>query len=155
VIKRIHHTGISVRDRQLMLCFYRDLLGFEVVHELEWQDDSVTDRVIGVPGSAAWKATLKAGDSFLEIFSFSTPAATNSGPLRASDKGYTHLALLVTDIEGEYQRLRDAGIHFNSPVQTFGPVKSVYGLAPEGNIFEMLEVSEPNHPYLVQQETFR
>jgi catechol 2,3-dioxygenase-like lactoylglutathione lyase family enzyme len=36
MIKSIHHTAISTGDFERAVAFYRDLLGFEMVAELNW-----------------------------------------------------------------------------------------------------------------------
>jgi len=98
VIRGIHHVAINTANLERMLAFYRDVVGFEVVFESGWKDDAQIDSVVGLRGSAAKQAMLRAGNAYLELFEYSAPAARDAAPLRPCDRGYTHLCLDVTDI---------------------------------------------------------
>ena len=50
------------------------------------------------------------------------------------------------DIFAEYERLRQAGVAFHTEPQSVGLFRSTYGRDPDGNIFELQEVMDPNHP---------
>ena len=52
----------------------------------------------------------------------------------------------VTDIEKEYNRLLDNGVEFHSAPKDFGQVKATYGRDCDGNIFEIQEIIDQNHP---------
>ena len=49
-------------------------------------------------------------------------------------------------IDGEYQRLRDAGMRFHSPPLDAGPTRCCYGRDPDGNVVELLEFTRPDDP---------
>jgi catechol 2,3-dioxygenase-like lactoylglutathione lyase family enzyme len=55
------------------------------------------------------------------------------------DHGITHVCFQVDDLDSWHQRLTAAGVEFTSAPQTFGPVKNVYALDPDGNIVELIE----------------
>jgi catechol 2,3-dioxygenase-like lactoylglutathione lyase family enzyme len=130
--------------------FYRDLLGFEVVGEYEWpRGTEVMNRLIHLPDSSARYAMLKRGNALLEIFQFETPIPRTSDPHRSvSDHGLTHIALDVTDIDAEYGRLLASGMRFNCPPQDLenGAMKCTYGYDPDGNVIELQEILNPDHP---------
>ena len=46
----------------------------------------------------------------------------------------------------EYDRLLKNGVEFHSPPQNFGQVKATYGRDCDGNVFELQEIIDPNHP---------
>ena len=140
MIRGIHHVGVHVRDLPRMIGFYRDAFGFEMVDEpFSWRDSETVDRLIGVPGSAARGAMLRAGVCYVELFEFSAPEPGVTRPLRPSDKGYTHFCVDVVGIEQECARLRDLGMTFDGPPIDMGHVKSIYGRDPEGNVIEIQE----------------
>lgn len=143
MIRGIHHVAVHTHDLDRMLAFYRDVLGFvPVTEEFSWRDSPVFDAVIGVPGSAAKTRMLKAGNLYLEIFQYEAPAAREAEPLRPNDRGYTHFALDVTDIDNEFVRLQAAGMKFaHVELLDGGNIKAIYGKDPDGNIIEMQQVS--------------
>jgi glyoxylase I family protein len=144
MIRGIHHVAVHVRDMDRMLKFYKDAFGFEVVgEEFNWKDSEFIDRIVDVPGSAARGAMLRAGTCYLEMFQYSEPTPISTRPLQPFDKGYTHFCVDATDIEHEYERLKDLGMTFSQPAPIdVGHVKSIYGRDPEGNLIEIQQTAE-------------
>jgi glyoxylase I family protein len=60
--------------------------------------------------------------------------------------------LHVRDLIGEYERLKAAGVVFNSEPVKRKTHSAVYGRDPDGNVFEMLEVFDPTHPYAMSAD---
>lgn len=139
MIRGIHHIALHTPDLERLLRFYCDLIGFEEVSRAAWKDNALIDEVIGVQGSAAKQAMLRAGNVHLELFEYASPAGRSAAPLRPNDHGYTHLCLDVTDIEREFDRLSRAGMAFTRRPGDFGAVKAVYGRDPDGNLVEIQE----------------
>ena len=109
MILGMHHIAISVSDMDTALTFYRDLLGFAVVQEAEWNRDApLADQAIGLPESAARMSMLKAGNAHIELFQYSNPPSEDRRA-RPCDHGYTHFALQVEDIQAEHSRLLAGG----------------------------------------------
>ena len=83
---------------------------------------------------------LKIGDTFLEVFQFTSPPPQQQTGARPVNKhGITHICLEVEDIHGEYERLQAAGMVFNCPPQSQDGSSMVYGRDPDGNIVELIE----------------
>lgn len=56
--------------------------------------------------------------------------------------GITHFCVEVSDIESEYERLKAAGASFHCPPLDFsGEAMATYGRDPDGNVFELLQMS--------------
>jgi catechol 2,3-dioxygenase-like lactoylglutathione lyase family enzyme len=146
MIRGIHHVALHTADLDAMLAFYVGVIGFVEVARAEWDGVPLIDEVIGVPGSAARQAMLRAGNCYLELFEYSRPAPREAGPARPNVRGYTHLCLDVTDIEAEWERLTAAGVRFTRRPGDFGEVKAVYGRDPEGNVVEIQETM-PGCPF--------
>ena len=144
MIKGIHHVAIHVRDMDRMIRFYKEAFGFEVVGEpFAWAQDAFIDRIVDVQGSAAKGAMLRAGSCYLEMFQYAAPAPDVTKPLNPYDKGYTHFCVDATDIEYEYERLKQLGMTFSQPAPIdVGHVKSIYGRDPEGNLIEVQQTAE-------------
>ena len=146
MIRGIHHTAISTGDLDRALTFYRDLLGFEVVMEFGWPEGTeFADSITGLKGSAARTAMLRAGNTHIEIFEYSSPPPKEGDPRRpVCDHGITHFCVDVVDIEAEYERLKAAGMTFHCPPLDLGVAKATYGRDPDGNVVELQEVIDEN-----------
>lgn len=145
MIQGIHHTAISTGDIERSLRFYRDLLGFTEVFSSTWEVGTETvDRIVGLKDSSARVVMLRAGNACVELFQYATPHPKPSEANRpVCDHGITHLCLQVTDIDAEYERLKAAGVRFHCPPQAGGrSLRVTYGRDPDGNVVELLEVTE-------------
>lgn len=150
MIRGIHHAAISTANLDRLVAFYRDVMGFEPVDQTAWPKGSdLIDEVVGLKGSVARQVMLNAGNCYIEIFEYSAPEARPGEPLRACDRGYTHLCFDVTDIDAEYERLTKAGVKFNRapPVFEGAGVRATYGRDPDGNIIEIQEVQRADVKY--------
>ena len=140
-----HHTSFTVADLDRSLEFFRDRLGLEVVFTREVRDDYF-GRIVGLPGCVVKAALLRIPNSthHVELFQYLTPAGETYRP-RPCDVGSTHLALLVEDLPGLYERLCAAGVAFQSaPVRIeAGPNRGGYGvyLRDPNNI--LIELFQP------------
>jgi len=112
------HTGLTVRDLDRSLGFYRDLLGMEVVMAQEKQGGYLA-AIVGYEGAHVRMAHLAfPGDAHrIELFQYlEPPGRGDAGEPR--DIGITHVCLLVEDLRAMHERLSEAGIDFYSaPVE--------------------------------------
>ncbi len=151
MIRGVHHVAVATGDLDRLVDFYRDLLGFEVVSQGAWEAGSaVIDGIVGLKDSAARTAVLKAGNLYLEVFEYRSPAGRPGDPDRpVSDHGYTHLCVDVTDIDAEYERLTAAGMRFHGPppsaAEMGGKIRATYGRDPDGNVVELQEILDPDY----------
>ena len=149
MILGVHHVSITTPDRDRLVAFYRDLLGFEVVSESAWDGGAETaDRIFGLKDTAVRMTMLRQANLYLEIFQFERPAGRAGDPDRpVCDAGVTHMCLAVRDIDAEHARLSAAGMRFHCPPQGSGRVgKATYGRDPDGNIIELIE-PDPTGPF--------
>ena len=141
MLKGFHHAAISTPDLEAFVAFYRDLFGCEVAWTFGWDAGiAEADELTGLKDSAARAAMLKLGDSFLEVFEFSSPPPKpRSGDRPVNDHGITHICLQVQDMQTEYERLKAAGMRFHSPPQSQDTGFVAYGRDLDGNVVELLE----------------
>jgi catechol 2,3-dioxygenase-like lactoylglutathione lyase family enzyme len=141
MIHGIDHTALSVPDMDAALAFYSGVLGFEVLMNFAWPSGAKPlDALVGLPDSASKVAMLRKGDTRIEIFEYTNPKGRAQDPDRpVCDHGIIHLCLAVSGIESEYERLRKAGVRFNSAPINLGREVCVYGRDPFGNVIELLE----------------
>lgn len=150
MINGLHHTAIATRDIDRLVAFYRDVIGFELVTSGGWEKGvTQIDAMVGLPGSSAKTAMLQAGNSFLELFEYQTPRGAAADANRpVNDCGFTHIGLNVTDIEAEFARLSKSGMRFHhAPIDFGAGLRAAYGRDPDGNVVELVEVKQSNHPF--------
>lgn len=144
MIRRMNHVGVSVSNLERSLGFYRDLLGLEVLIHRPFEGERY-EKILGLKGVKGKVAFLKSksGGLQIELFEFAHPAPKPADAARpVCDQGITHFCIEVQDIEGEYARLKAAGVAFHCPPLDFsGQAKATYGRDPDGNVFELLEMT--------------
>ena len=144
MILGFHHAAISTPDLDRCLLFYKDIVGCEEAWTFEWPAGTPeADAMTGLENSAARAVMLKLGDSFLEIFEFSSPKPAPLNPQRpVCDHGITHVCLQVQDLHTEVARMKAAGMHFHSEPLTQDTGYVIYGRDPDGNVVELIEFTD-------------
>jgi catechol 2,3-dioxygenase-like lactoylglutathione lyase family enzyme len=141
MIKSFYHVGMSVRDIDRSVAFYRDLLHMDVIVAPKPFSGPLYDAVMNLRDAAGRVAIVRGAGLELELFQFSHPTpppATQDRPVY--EFGITHFCLEVTDIESEYERMRNAGVRFHcSPQNHRGIALATYARDPDGNVFELVE----------------
>lgn len=147
MIKGFHHAAISTPDLDRCVDFYTRSIGGEVAWTFGWdRGTTAADAVTGLQNSACRAAMLRIGNTFLELFEYSSPPQDGHTTERPVNKhGITHICLQVTDIMAEYERLKASGMRFHSaPIAQDGS-SMVYGRDPDGNVVELIEFDiQPN-----------
>lgn len=138
------HVGVTVRDLDRSLDFYRGLLGLEVLRRRDHFKAPHVQTLVGLPGaelSVAMLAIPNGGK--LELVQYHEPPG---GQITASpcDRGGVHFALLVNDISALKARLEANGVAFVSEPQCApsGPMQGtyfVYCRDPDGAIVELIQ----------------
>lgn len=140
----LHHTGLTVRDLDASLRFYRDLLGMEVLFEAE-REGGYFGEIVGYPDARVRMAhvAFPGSEHRIEIFEYIRPPSRgDAGEPR--DVGITHVCLAVEDIQAMYDRLVAAGIDFYSPPVLVGQGVNaggygVYLRDPDGITVELFQ----------------
>jgi len=141
MIHGIDHTALSVPDIEKAIAFYGDVLGFEVqMPVIPLKDMQNMDDLTGLEQAAFKVAMISLGDTKIELFEYESPVPETMSPDRpVNDHGITHICLRVSDLQSEYERLKAAGVPFNSPPIDMGIEQCAYGRDPFGNTIEFLE----------------
>jgi len=95
---RISHLGIAVKDLAASEALFKVLLGEENVHHEEVEDQRVKI------------ASIKVGDSLIELTQPSGPDSPIAGYLEKRGEGIHHLAIEVDNVESELRRVEALGI---------------------------------------------
>ena len=140
VVQRVNHTGISVVNIDSSLHFYVDTLGLQLVLDLDVERHPGLDQVIGLRDAVGRVVFLRAGDTLIELWQYDEPRGrplpTDYTP---ADRGVTHVALEVTDVDEAYSAVTAAGYRANSAPVDLGLHKTCYVHGPDDEIIELLE----------------
>ena len=146
-ISRVDTIGITVGDMDRALAFYTGVLPFEVVFEVEVQGDAY-EHLFGVFGMRARIVRLRLGDEQIELIDYLAPEG-RPVPVdsRSNDEWFQHIAIIVSDMDAAYARLRQHNVqHASSGPQILpewnpnaGGIKAFYFKDPDGNHLEILE----------------
>ena len=143
----IHHTGLTVRDLDRSVAFYRDVVGMELVMQQE-KRGGYLGAIVGYPDAHVRQAHLAfpGGGHRLELFQYLHPEGQGE-PGEPRDVGITHVCLVVEDVHAAAERLRAAGAElYSDPVFVdTGANAGGYGVYlrdPDGITLELFQPRE-------------
>jgi catechol 2,3-dioxygenase-like lactoylglutathione lyase family enzyme len=144
VISAIRHTGLVVTDMERAIHFWRDLLGFRLMRQIDEAGPHI-DAMMGLQGVKVTTAKLAAPDgNLIELLKFHSHPDKAAWEGQPFSTGFTHIALTVSDLDSLLERLAPLGVTVPAPPQLApdGFVKVVYAKGPEGVLLELVEVLE-------------
>lgn len=116
----VWHFSFTVADIERSIAFYRDLLGFTLIHT-QAQANPYTSRLVGYPEAHLKVAQFalpgqprRISTHDLELVEYVHPRGVR-GDANICNPGAAHLAMCVDDIHDRYRRFVAAGVHFVSP----------------------------------------
>ncbi len=147
--QRVRQIGMTVADMDRSVEFYTRVLGFTVEQEDE-QAGGEWERLTDVFGVRLRRVTLRLGQERLQLTEFL--AATVAGrpvPVdsRSNDRWFQHIAIITSDMDSAYRRLRAHRVRHASTGPQLLP-KSIPGAAgirafyfrdPDGHALEILQ----------------
>jgi catechol 2,3-dioxygenase-like lactoylglutathione lyase family enzyme len=150
----LHHVGLTVRDIERSVLFYRDRLGLSLVRRRS-ADAEYLGRQTGYPGVRLEVASFRlapAGGPTLELVQYVNHAGEATDPA-TNRAGNSHLCFPVEDIHAAYDSLRAQGVRFRSPpvAITSGPNQGGFGVYlsdPDDYTIELFQAPrrDPGHP---------
>lgn len=151
-VQRLSHVGLTVRDLDASLAFWRDDLGLRELGRgvVEWEH---LDRIVGLDGTTIeWAELAFPGGGVLELFTYRRPAGDPLPSGGVNRPGTTHICLEVDEIERVVERLTAAGYQARSrelvtiPRGDYKGFKCIYFLDPDGVTLELNERPPANFP---------
>ena len=138
---RMDHVGISVRDMEKAIAFYRDVLGME--KSLDREFDIPLAKIIGLEGARARVVHMRLGESVVELFDYRNPKGREPRPdPTQADFGLIHIGFMVQDFQKSYQDLKAKGVQFlGEPVEIRPGVFVAYFRGAENEVCEMREIT--------------
>jgi catechol 2,3-dioxygenase-like lactoylglutathione lyase family enzyme len=146
VVASVDSIGITVNDLDRAVDFYTSVLGFERLAESEVTGEQY-ERLYGVFGLRLRTATLRLGDERIELMEFLAPRGRPiPADSKSNDGWFQHVAIIVSDMDAAYRRLREHKVqHASSGPQRLpawnphaGGIEAFYFRDPDGNHLEVL-----------------
>lgn len=148
-VQRVDAVGITVADMDRALNFFTKILPFEKVSEVEVYGTEY-EELKGVFGIRFKKVRLKLGDEEIELTDYLT-AGGRSIPedSRSNDLWFQHIAIVVSNMDSAYARLRKFNVqHVSTGPQTLPKtipaaegIKAFYFRDPAGHNLELIYFS--------------
>jgi len=147
-VNAVHHTGISVRNLDTAVQFYKDLFGIEPVfiHDSSGPeiDRAHLGQLVNVPTPDIRFAFMKVGNTSFELMEYRQPRG-KAFDRHNNDVGVMHLCFEVESIDATQATLKTQDITFTAePIRlTSGPFAGcafAYFWGHDGLMFEVFEV---------------
>ena len=137
----LHHIAIACANLERSQAFYQAVFGLDVLVDYGATEPfAKRDRLLGIT-DVANRAMLLGNDQMrIELIEFTAPTDQSKSSPAVNRLGISHIAVQTDDIERDYARLRDLGVHCNSEPIDFGTVTAVYSRDPDGNTIEWLQI---------------
>lgn len=143
----LHHISYTISDVDRSVRFYRDVMGFKLIHVVHRKDIPAYDVILGHINVEVQIAAFEipCTNLTLELMQFIHPKPV----VRPQDFVYvatSHLVYLVDDIEEEYRRMKAAGGDSVSPpteIHRDGKYvgKAVFLKDPDGILIEPMQLA--------------
>jgi len=148
LVTGFNHSGVVVNDLQGMIDFYCEVLGLEVLREVDSIAPPDGDHT-GIPDARRKLVFVgKPGDQHqLELVHYIDPEPSD-GHLHHHQYGSSHVCFNVADLKSLHESLSSTGIRFvTEPKYRTTPdgtrIGICYAMDPEGNYLEFLERTQP------------
>lgn len=147
-VLRFGHLGICVTRLAASVPFYRDLLGFRALTQVEVRGADA-DKLLGLSGIDQTTVFLERDGVRLALFEFRSPKPVGSGRPRAMNElGMAAIMLRVDDLDATLAKMREASVEVLDATRTDYPEygsRLVFVTDPDGLMIELVEI--PGDPY--------
>jgi len=137
----LFHVGLTVKNLERSLAFYRDVVGMKEGERLEVKSKAF-DTLTNNPGAQLKIAHLTAGPFMLQLIEYATAGGTTLD-LHHNNVGSPHMSFYVSDIEAKYREAQQRGdVKITSGLVQIAPtMRSFYTEDPDGAPVEFLQVT--------------
>ncbi len=142
MLKKINHVNIVVSNLDKTKAFFIQL-GFTVGDESGLSGEWISN-IVGLKNVIARYTTLSlpGTETSLELIEYKSPkSAQDPNMHKANQIGFRHIAFEVENIEDVVYRMKDKGIKFISPIQTYPKTgkRLVYFWGPDNILLELAQ----------------
>jgi catechol 2,3-dioxygenase-like lactoylglutathione lyase family enzyme len=145
-VQAVDAIGMTVSDMDRALDFYTKVLTFEKVSDVEVAGDEY-EYLYGVFGLRIRVVRLQLGEEFIELTDYLAPEGRPIPvDMRSNDKWFQHIAIVVSDMDKAYQRLREFKVQHASTGPQRIPdwnkgaagIRAFYFRDPDGHHLEII-----------------
>ena len=135
----LFHVGLTVKDLQRSLDFYRDVAGMAAGEIFDGHSPEF-DRLTNNPGARLRGVHLKTGQFMLQLLEYKAGGGTTLD-LHHNNVGSPHFCFYVPDVEAKYAELQRRGdVKITSGIVPIAPnMRSFYTEDPDGVPVEFLQ----------------
>jgi catechol 2,3-dioxygenase-like lactoylglutathione lyase family enzyme len=147
LVREVAVVGMTVADMDRSVAFFTNVLTFEKVSEAELAGGE-HERLVGLFGVRMRVVRLRLGDEQIELTEYLAPRG-RPVPVdsRSNDRWFQHVAIIVSDMDAAYARLRQHKVEHASPEPqrlpdwnpNAGGIKAFYFKDPDGHPLEVLQ----------------
>ncbi len=150
LIHAVDSIGMTVSNMDRSIAFFADVLTFEKVSDHE-VTGAEYERLTGVFGLRMRVVRMKLGTELIELTEYLTPRGRPiPADSRSNDRWFQHVAIIVSDMDQAYARLREHRVEHASPEpqrlpdwnKAAGGIKAFYFKDPDGHPLEILQFPE-------------
>jgi catechol 2,3-dioxygenase-like lactoylglutathione lyase family enzyme len=147
VVSSVDTIGMTVSDMERAVRFYTSVLNFQKESDIEVAGRS-WELLEGVFGARLRIVRLRLGDESIELTEYLAPKGRPIPPdMRANDRMFQHIAIIVSSMDQAYARLRQSGVAQAStgpqtlPAWNSGAagIRAYYFRDPDGHFLEVLQ----------------
>jgi catechol 2,3-dioxygenase-like lactoylglutathione lyase family enzyme len=125
-VKRVDAIGITVSEMNRSVKFYSEVLGFKKVSDMEFVGREY-EQLEGIFGLHIRVVRMQLGDEFIELTDYLTSGGRRiPEDAKSNDLIFQHIAIVVSDMEKAYDRLREFNVEYVSTAPQTLP-KSIAG----------------------------
>jgi catechol 2,3-dioxygenase-like lactoylglutathione lyase family enzyme len=146
-VRAVAAVGMTVADMDRSLAFYEGALDFERVADVVVSGEAY-DRLHRLGGLRMRVVRLRLGQESLELREYLAPHGRPvPADSRSNDRWFQHIAIITTDMDRAYERLRAEGVaHVSTGPQRLpdwnaaaGGIRAFYFRDPDGHVLEILQ----------------
>jgi catechol 2,3-dioxygenase-like lactoylglutathione lyase family enzyme len=145
-VHAVEAVGMVVSDMERSVRFFTDVLSFRTISDVEVTGADY-ERVQGIFGLRLRVVRLQLGHEFLDLMQYLAPEGRPiPADSRSNDLWFQHVAIIVSDMERAYARLREHKVrHASTGPQRLpdwnrnaGGIEAFYFKDPDGHALEIL-----------------
>jgi catechol 2,3-dioxygenase-like lactoylglutathione lyase family enzyme len=147
LVTAVDAVGMTVSDMDRSVAFFSKVLTFETVSDVEVAGADY-ERLQGVFGVRMRVVRMRLGDEAIELSQYLAPRGRPiPADSRSNDRWFQHVAIIVSDMDRAYRRLREHEVeHASSGPQRLpetipgaAGIRAFYFKDPDGHHLEILE----------------
>lgn len=145
-VQAVDAVGMTVSDMDKSVDFYSKVLDFQKISDTEVLGDGY-ERLQGIFGLRMRVVRMQLGDETIELTEYLTPKGGSfPGDTKSNDLWFQHIAIVVSDMDRAFERLRTSKVRYASTAPQTIPawnkgaagIRAFYFRDPDGHFLEII-----------------